>query len=574
MVSTSNSPPDPSAQSIFARPPGAAQGVNRPNLFSVPQRPGFLTPNPGRTVRRTHSHPPATTANATQTANVAPAIGIPTPTPPAGVTMRVHGVEVAIKRNATVATNHLINKFDRQRLNPKDLREFEDALVGTKHHPKYSLAAVDIDLSDPEKLKEIVFLPNQVKATDEVLREHDVFDVFMCVLPVGNIETDPSVEMNPDTGEPLFVNLLQHYHNMTIEAVAASNYWYNVYLDNTACPYYQQNQRLTYRFLKNHCTSELTQKVLEVYNRYPATQRGGPLFFIIMIQMLVVQDEKLAQRYVKMMEELRICNVPGEDVGKVVSALRVVCTSLYSLRFLPPNAVDLVLTVYQSSSVEEFNAVFATQARTRRFESLTRSGTKGMRLKRSLLGQSTYDEQTELHEAIEVLHDAAQSLYTELKPQWTVPTETKDNTAFVNMTDRIQVCKAALLLSGVCWNCGEKGHLLHKCPKPKNEKQIEANRKAFNAAKQKQNGNGDPKSSPPKPEENNRRIIDGRPMFWQTRRQRWVPDRAAATQAEVCLPPAPAPTPSQPTASVLSRAAQTAQEFLSLADQLQQSGTF
>ena len=46
------------------------------------------------------------------------------------------------------------------------------------------------------------------------------------------------------------------------------------------------------------------------------------------------------------------------------------------------------------------------------------------------------------------------------------------------------------------------------------------------------------KYKPPAAEENNRRVIDGKPMFWRELKKRWVPDRDAkkTTSANVAVP--------------------------------------
>ena len=90
-----------------------------------------------------------------------------------------------------------------------------------------------------------------------------------------------------------------------------------------------------------------------------------------------------------------------------------------------------------------------------------------------------------------------------------------------------------------CFNCGEQGHLVPECKKPKNDTAINKRCEEFLSKKGKTNKS--PKSSksntnsptqtgkwaPPTSNENNCRVIDGNPMFWATKRNKWVPDKQA-----------------------------------------------
>ena len=76
--------------------------------------------------------------------------------------------------------------------------------------------------------------------------------------------------------------------------------------------------------------------------------------------------------------------------------------------------------------------------------------------------------------------------------------------------------------------------MLDQCPKPKDQDRIKANKKIFfDSKKQGDNkkngkGKGKPKTgkfAPPSEAEKNRRIIDGKPMYFLTKVKRWVDDR-------------------------------------------------
>ena len=111
----------------------------------------------------------------------------------------------------------------------------------------------------------------------------------------------------------------------------------------------------------------------------------------------------------------------------------------------------------------------------------------------------------------------------------------------------------------VCWNCGEVGHTFYKCPKPKDDKRIESNRNQQNAlantvqSKPNLNSSSDPsfKWHPPTPSENNKRLIDGKHMFYLHKLKRWILDKCypSTSPAAPASAPSTAPTPNPPVES-------------------------
>ena len=85
-----------------------------------------------------------------------------------------------------------------------------------------------------------------------------------------------------------------------------------------------------------------------------------------------------------------------------------------------------------------------------------------------------------------------------------------------------------------CFNCLSKDHMLDQCPKPKDQDRIKANKKIFFDSKKQASSKKDNKGkiklktgkfAPPSETKKNRRIIDGKPMYFLTRVKRWVDDR-------------------------------------------------
>ena len=111
----------------------------------------------------------------------------------------------------------------------------------------------------------------------------------------------------------------------------------------------------------------------------------------------------------------------------------------------------------------------------------------------------------------------------------------------------------------VCWNCGEIGHTFYKCPKPKDDKQIESNHNQRNASANtvQSKPNSNPSSHPsfkwrsPALNENNKRLVDGKHMFYLHKLKRWILDERhpSNTPAASAGTPSVAPTPNPPVES-------------------------
>jgi hypothetical protein len=103
------------------------------------------------------------------------------------------------------------------------------------------------------------------------------------------------------------------------------------------------------------------------------------------------------------------------------------------------------------------------------------------------------------------------------------------------------------------WNCESTDHAFPQCTKPRNQESIAKNRALYRQHKgQDPNGNnggvrGDganrwAKWKKPRPEENNKRIINGDPYTWVPNTKRWSKDEATPSGLTTGLP-SPGPTP-------------------------------
>jgi hypothetical protein len=260
---------------------------------------------------------------------------------------------------------------------------------------------------------------------------------------------------------------------------------------------------------------------------------------------------------------------------------------LHSIQRLPPDMSRIVLQVYQTSSHEDFNSIF------RHLEinaeiTLTDPATYNFGPGNFLSDPGLVNQgQDAIKRVCDSYHELAERKYTSIlyDGKWNVPVGNGNPSAF-NAT-KPDVKKVL-----VCWNCGEKGHALDKCPKPRNEQQIEKNKSAFRKAKDKDNRSSKPESSgkgeytAPKKGEANKRTIKGKEMYYHFKRKTWLPATNVAgtdpqstptggppSSVNVATPPATG-TPTQPAGGSASRDAVLAsatQQFGQIISNLQQA---
>jgi hypothetical protein len=312
-----------------------------------------------------------------------------------------------------------------------------------------------------------------------------------------------------------------------------------------------ENLRLTYDFFQNNVTDDLFLKVSETYDKFPRSQRGGPLFFILMLNQLLADTEEAAISLQKRVKDFKITNIPGEDIRKVVSLLRGAVNRLTYINKIPEDLVKTMLAVMQTSSVDSFNETFHLIEKERKHHAILR--------KTGFHATLTVDD----------IFCIAEAEYRDLgeNSQWTGVHSSGQSSAFnaANSPPRAW--------TPTCFNCGGP-HSNKECPKPADPTRITAavkkfreDKRAREKAKAKQgggsNGGGSGSTgekmpgtgnwSRPKPHEKNRRLIKDKPFTWSEAKKRWYPERTnsappAAPAAHTANHGTPTPdaTPSTP----------------------------
>jgi hypothetical protein len=422
---------------------------------------------------------------------------------------------------------------------------------------------------DSELLKEDANLHAQIRSIEARHRRYDLHTPFTIVFPE---DCNNSPRLATDGVTVLTVDLFRMYLSVTPYQVGISNSWYSTWTDPVQQPWHRENLQLSYLMLQEHTDHSLHTKILEIYDKWTDEYKGGPLYFKLLMDFLVSDLQSVADSIIKHIQSYKIRDVKGEDVSVSVTLLRNGCDRLHSVHRLPNDMPRTLVQVFQTTSNGDFNRYFAAAEIDIRRDPLSQRRDQ-YAVHHYLLqnsGSLVAKLQDQIKEECEKLLEDADREYTSSLYQgvWRVPKANGDATALIanipaggQAFTKVQIFKAAVLLAGLhCWNCGGTDHKLSDCPHAKNEKQIEANRKAWNAAKAKK-GDGTPstrqggknrskKWAPPGKGDGPKREIDGKPMFWNPGRKRWVPDRDA-DQANLAgdgdddtkPPPKPRPKP-------------------------------
>ena len=271
--------------------------------------------------------------------------------------VKIGGVNIPIattKRVVNDTTTAFYKKTDRDNLDTNKLNELFMKAVATQQK-KYDF--IDLKINDPDMLKETYNLEMAIETTRINNSRFDMHDVFMIVEP----DVDPTKFKVHD--------LYKNHATLTEAQVAKSNEWYLTMTEDPNNKWFQQNMSLTYEYLVNNVEDSLQSKVKETYLKYPVEQKGGPLFFKIMIDILQNNSSEAAKYLISTVKDIKISNYDGENVEQVVSLIRGATSRLENLlddkgkTAIPEDFVDDLIDILQTTSVSEFNELFSHYSR-------------------------------------------------------------------------------------------------------------------------------------------------------------------------------------------------------------------
>jgi hypothetical protein len=174
-------------------------------------------------------------------------------------------------------------------------------------------------------------------------------------------------------------------------------------------------------------------------------------------------------------QKYKINKVPREDIKKISSVILSVAKRIWYSKgkSFPENFVDTIISLLQTSSVPPFNEQYKTIA-------LTRASDKAQERVAVTSGAaapvSTYQNNLA---TVELLLTMAATFYDGYTRDNTWNTYVKTKSAAPASTPQSNTKPAAALVTGTCFNCGSKDHMLPDCPKPTDDKRIAANKQSI-----------------------------------------------------------------------------------------------
>ena len=420
-------------------------------------------------------------------------------TTPTYVTIGGRRVALADSKQAVDdATTAFYSREDRETLDTNKLNDPFVKAVSTSL-TKYDF--INIKLNDPNVLKDTYNLGMAIAKTRVNHSKFDMHNVFLIVNPWAGFTT---------------TDLYKKHATLTEEEVAESNEFYQTMTNRNNKKWYRQNLKLTFEYFRNNVKEGLHSKVLEIYLSYPTEQRGGPLFFKIMMNILQNNSKEASQYLVKTVKNIKLTDYPGENVSKVVSLIRGATNRLKNLEDedgkseMAPDFPSDIIKIFRTSSVPECNDLFST------FQHQIKIS--------KVLGKTT--DSLSISTILKFVEEQYLSLVQ--SRLWTGVSNKISETAFTAKAGQVPKC----------FNC-RGDHMLNECTKPKNDDHIQANRKSYEKNKQKARGKAATnKWSPPTVEErknNSRRIIDGKEYFYWYKTKRWKPvgNKSSGNKANV-----------------------------------------
>ena len=210
---------------------------------------------------------------------------------------------------------------------------------------------------DDKLLYEVKNLQTQLQSLQDHLYAHDMAQVFTVVVP-EDFHGSPTIE-------DVSFNVLQDYASLHETQVAMSNAWYNTWVVSDEV---RKNLPLSFDTLKANTEAKLFAKSKEQHDEFAPIQRGGPLLLLIILKKIIDVSESSVRYLQNRLKTIDLKKIPGENVDDVVSLIKSTVFALQQCstdvrNYIPDDCEEIVLKIFQTSSLDEFNAVFRFEER-------------------------------------------------------------------------------------------------------------------------------------------------------------------------------------------------------------------
>ena len=428
-------------------------------------------------------------------------------------------------QNADYEVGVMISKANR----PDHGSDLERRLIEgicKNQYGKYKRA--ETSMKSIERLLQSRSIMDTISGTDTILEKYDMKEPFTIVFPSDPTLKRHALLMNADNSGPKTINLLKEFWTVTEKEVALSCAWWNVHGHfkdkNNNNQTFGRDMNWSYLHFKSHVDDVLYNEIDKLFQAHDKKERGGPLFFKLLTDVLLVSNEQSLAALESTITKYNIAVDGKDDLPESIKILHAVSTTIQAMRGdgkkspLPDKYVVDIIKVLKTTSVDEFNKKMAE------FHS-------NLDLLRLMEDKETINTPTMLSKTFLFANKVYKELFDDGVWQECVLQKAKSTFS----------AKVLVFWKNRCWNCKKSGCSKPRCKIPIDEARCERNRQEWmketkaNGGFTKTNGTGtSPKPfawRPPEADEDNKRVIYGKPHTWNGKSS-WIEDATPSSGLE------------------------------------------
>jgi hypothetical protein len=253
-------------------------------------------------------------------------------------------------RSTEEATSKLagIPKKERKNLAAKDLNNLKlKAEEGMKEKFKLMEPIMEGAKASRDQLKSIYSVTLRVEEFRRSLQSFDMDDVFIIPSKFERQEEEDWPATDAKT-----INLFTAGKNVSDLVVKTAS----TFMMKRGQEFHVENLLWSGAKLLNSCDDKLRQKIEEQTIGWPVEHATGPVYFKVMIHLILASSAQSLRGLTLQLEKLTIKDIDGENVADYVSFARGAIEQLRNNNALPIDVLTILVDALKVSSTESFNA--------------------------------------------------------------------------------------------------------------------------------------------------------------------------------------------------------------------------